>query len=240
MDNSLYYLSINRQRGLAAEMSVIANNIANLDTPGFRREGMLFAEHVVAIRGADSVSMADLDGRFASDRPGTMRITGGTFDLAIEGDGFFALEDAGGIRLSRAGGFQVSEQGFLVAPDGARVLDEGQGPIPIPPGSGRVEIAPDGTLSADGQEQARVGLFTAPGDVLTRAGETGFRAEPGDVAPLEAGRIRQGAIEGSNVDGVREIARMIEVSRAYERAQNLVRDEDERIRDTIRTLGQPA
>ncbi len=237
MDDALYYLAINRQRGLRAEMLAIANNVANLDTAGFRREGVIFAEHVVGRDVGGSLSMADLDARFASTDQGRLTVTDSELDIAIEGPGFFAIETPEGPVLTRAGRFTRSPEGLLVTADGAPVLDAGQAPVFLPP-AGRVSIAGDGTLSVDGQEQARIGVFDAAPEGLRRAGMTGFRTD-GEIVALAEPRLRAGAIEGSNVDAVTEIARMIEVSRAYERVQGLIEDEDERIRQAIDRLGRP-
>jgi len=237
MDNALYYLALNRQRGLSREMTAIANNVANLDTPGFRRQGVVFSEFVHATRDASSVSMADAGARFADKRPGDARVTGGALDLALEGDGYFVLEGGDGPLLTRAGAFQRAADGTLVTPQGLPLLDDGEAPIVLPPDAERITVAPDGTVAADGLPLARVGVATAPAEALTRIGNTHFAVD-GDLAPAAEVRIRQGMIEESNVDPVTEIARMIEVSRAYEQARTLIDDEDERIREVIRTLGQ--
>ncbi|MEL6217010.1 MAG: flagellar hook-basal body complex protein [Pseudomonadota bacterium] len=238
MDDSLYYLSINRQRGLIAELTSIANNVANIDTPGFQREGMVFSEFVVGAGQGDSLSMADLNARFISPEPATMRFTAGALDIAIEGDAYFAIEDAQGILLTRAGAFQRSEEGLLVTPRGDPVLDAGQAPIFLPADGGPIDIGRDGTISSGGVEQAVIGLFNAPAGSLTRFANTGFRAPEG-IEPVLDARVTQGALEGSNVDPVLEIARMIEVTRAYERVQSLIQDEDDRIQNVISTLGRP-
>lgn len=237
MDSSLSYLALNRQIGLAREMAAIANNVANLATTGYRREGLVFAEFVQAAAPGDSVSMADLRGRFTSDRPGELTITGGQFDIAIAGEGFFTIQSGGETLLTRAGAFQRSAEGLLVTPDGAPVLDDGGGPIFVPPESTSLEVARDGTISVDGEPIARIGVVTAPAETLSRVGATAFRAAAG-VTPVEAPRLRQGALEGSNVEPVVEIARMIAVNRAYEQVQGLLEDEDERVRGTISRLGQ--
>ncbi len=238
MDDSLYYLAVNRQRGLTTELTTIANNLANIDTSGYRREGLVFSEFVIGREGAQSLSMADLNARFASSQPGSLRITDAPLDLAIEGEGFFAIAEEDGIRLTRAGRFQRAPDGLLVMADGKPVLDAGEAPIFVPP-EGQIAISEDGTLSVGGVEQARVGVFALPPEGATRMGETGFLAA-GPPVPIPEPKIRQGAIEGSNVDAVLEIARMIEVSRAYEQVQGLVQDEDDRIREAIDRLGQPA
>jgi flagellar basal-body rod protein FlgF len=239
MDNALHALAVNRQRGLATELNTIANNIANLSTPGFRRERVLFSEFVHAARRGESVSMADTGARVADRRGGGLRVTGGALDFALEGAGYFLVEGGeAGPLLTRAGAFQRSREGLLVTAGGRAVLDDGRAPVFLPPG-GEVTAAPDGTLSIDGAPIARLAVATAPPETLARAGDTAFRAE-GAIEPVAEPRVRQGALEGSNVEPVVEIARMIEVSRAYEHARQLVEDEDERIRNVLRTLGQPA
>lgn len=237
MDSTLPYLALNRQIGLAREMDTIANNVANLATTGFRREGLVFAEFVRAAAPGDSVSMADLRGRFASERPGELALTGGRLDIAIRGEGFFAVQSGDETLLTRAGAFQRSAEGLLVTPAGQPVLDDGGAPIFVPPEGASLEVAGDGTISVDGAPVGRIGVVMAPPEALTRVGGTAFRAE-GAVLPVEAPALRQGALEGSNVDAVGEIARMIAVNRAYERVQGMMEDADERARETLRRLGQ--
>jgi len=238
MDNSLYYLTLNRQIGLSSELDLIANNIANLDTTGFRREGLTFTEFVVSREGGESVSMADLGARFASELPGAQTVTGGRFDLAIQGDGYFLLQSDEGPILTRAGSFQLSETGTLVTPNGDPVLDIGEAPIVVPIEAKEILVAQDGTISVEGDPIAQIALVTAPRERLTRFGDTAFRAIDDAYEPVVQPKLRQGALEQSNVEPVVEIARMIEVTRAYEMAQTLIDDENERIRDAVRTLGQ--
>jgi len=239
MDNAFYYLAINRQRGLASEMAMIANNIANHDTPGFRRQGIVFSEVVHAAETGESVSMADTGAAFADRRPGEMRITGGALDVALEGRGYFTIEGEDGPLLTRAGAFQRNADGLMVTMAGREVLDDGGAPIFLPADVGPVEIAGDGTLSAGGVPIARLGVADAPPDSLTRVGDTAYESDA-PLTPVEGAAVRQGALERSNVDPVLEIARMISVSRAYEQARSLIEDEDERIQNVIRTLGQAA
>ncbi|MEM6623703.1 MAG: flagellar hook-basal body complex protein [Pseudomonadota bacterium] len=238
MDNALYYLALNRQVGLAQEMDLVANNIANLDTTGFRREGVAFTEFVVASENGESLSMGDLGARFASDRPGGISLTGGRLDVAIEGPGFFAFQTEDGPVLTRAGAFQTSPEGFLVTPLGDPVLDIGQQPIVIPPNTSDLVIGRDGTISNDGAPIGQLGVFTAPDELINRFGDTAFTVVDDAFEPLVDARVAQGALEESNVDPITEIARMIEVTRGYETAQALIEDEDERIRSALQTLGQ--
>ncbi len=237
MDNAIY-AALNRQSGLMREMRTVANNIANANTNGFRREGVVFSEYLVSLdRSGDTLSMANARGRLIDLKHAGLTQTGGTFDLAIEGDGFFMLETPEGNRLTRAGAFVPSAEGELLTPDGARLLDEGQAPIIIPGGAQAIAIGPDGTLTADGIPVARVGLFAAPDDKseMLRQGGTRFSFAT-DPEPVEDVRIHQGFLEDSNVDPVFEISRMIEVQRAYELGQKFLDREDERIRNAISTM----
>lgn len=236
MDSSLYYLSLNRQRGLQAELSAVANNVANISTTGYRREQLVFSEFIDGKNGGESLSMADLNTRFASTLPGEITTTGGVFDLAIEGPGYFLAQDAEGLLMTRNGAFLRSSEGLLVTADGASVLDLGQAAVFLPPDAKSIEISPDGTLSADGVVLTQLAVVTAPPEGQSRVGTAGFRIQAFEA--IEDPRIRQGAVEGSNVDPVIETARMIEVTRAYDQTQELVNDEDERIRRTIETLGR--
>lgn len=233
MDNAIY-ATLTRQSGLMAEMRVVANNIANANTSGFRREGVIFAEHVSALdRHGDTLSMAHARGRMLDLHQGVMTQTNGNYDLAIEGDGFFLVETPEGNRLTRAGAFLPSAEGELMTADGFRLLDEGMAPIIVPSGASEVAVGADGTLSANGVSFGRIGVFAAPEDAqLTQQGGTAFSTEAA-LEPVEDARIRQGFLEESNVDSVFEITRMIEVQRAYELGQSFLDREDQRIRSAI-------
>lgn len=233
------YVAITRQSGLAKEMQSVANNIANLSTTGYRREGVVFAEMIQALpTEGGSVAMTEARGRYNDDMQGGLVETGGTYDLAVEGEGYFAILTPQGERLTRAGAFTRNADGEVVTMDGDRLLDEGGGPILVPAEAKDVAIASDGTISADGAPIARVGLST-PSDPTKFFREAGvlFRNE-GENLPVEDGRVVQGFLEQSNVSAVSEMSRMIMVQRAYEYGQKLMDQEDERIRQVVRTLGQ--
>lgn len=232
------YTTLTRQTGLQHEMQAIANNLANSATTGFRREGVIFAEHLRRLEDAPSLSMARASGRSIDLTPGDLATTGGAFDFAIRGDGFFLLETPQGNRLSRAGSFSPDAAGDLVNPDGHRLLDLGGSPVFIPAAAGPVHLAADGTLSADGTALARLGLWQPadPAD-LRHEGGTLFATTGGEV-PAEGAVLLQGQVEGSNVNPFAEVARMIEVQRAYEAGQGFLDREHERKQGVIRTLGR--
>ncbi|EEW26590.1 flagellar hook-basal body complex protein [Rhodobacter ferrooxidans] len=231
------YTTLTRQSGLMREMQVVANNIANISTTGFRREGVVFAEYVKRMDGEPSLSMAHATARNIDLGQASISQTGGAFDFAIQGDGFFLIETPQGQRLTRAGSFTPSAEGELVNPDGFRLLDQGGAPIFVPPDAGVVGMSEDGTLSAGGQPLARVGLWQ-PTDPNTLRHQGGTLFEAGAMEPVEDGQILQGYIEDSNVNPISEIARMIEVQRAYELGQKFLDNEDARVRGVIQTLGR--
>ncbi|PJN96240.1 flagellar basal-body rod protein FlgF [Amaricoccus sp. HAR-UPW-R2A-40] len=235
------YVALTRATGLLKTMQAVANNIANVSTTGFRREGVLFAEMVEALPAeGGSVAMTAARGRVTSQEQGALVETGGALDMAIEGTGYFTVLTPQGERLTRAGAFARSADGEIVDPAGHPLLDEGGGPIVVPFEAQTVALASDGTLSVDGEPVARIGLVTVEDQAkLFREAGTLFRAE-GDVLPTEEGRLVQGSLEQSNVNPVAEMARMIEVQRAYEYGQKLLDSEDGRIRLVVRTLGSQA
>jgi flagellar basal-body rod protein FlgF len=230
--DSIGYAALTRQSGLLREMATVANNIANMSTGGYRRESLVFAEHVAALEpGEPSLSQGAAVARMTDTRQGPLTQTGAPFDLAIEGEGYFLVDTPQGRALTRAGSFTPDATGNVVTPDGHALLDAGGSPVFAPQGAA-VAIGADGTVSADGIPIGQIGLWqpTDPRKMVRGAG-TLFRTE--DVQPAEGGRIFQGFLEGSNVDPVAEIARMIEVQRGYELGQRFLDREDERIRGVI-------
>lgn len=238
MENPVY-ATLNRQSGLLKEMQTVANNIANASTDGFRREGVVFSEFVVRTGpNSDSLSLANAVGRSSDMAQGALVQTNGTYDFAIEGPGFFLVATPEGDQLTRAGSFTPSPDGILVASDGAPLLDAGGAPIFLPVTARSISMGADGTLSADGNPIAQIGLWE-PGDPLTMTRAQGVRFDPaGNAVPIENARILQGFLEKSNVNPVSELTRMIEVQRAYELGQTFLDREDERVRGAIRTMGE--
>ena len=238
--DTISYVVLTRQTGLRNELQVVANNIANMSTTGYRAEGVVFAEMVEALPAeGGSVAMTEARVRYTNALPGALTRTGGTFDMGIQGDGFFQIETPDGPRLSRNGAFATNAESELVTLDGYPVLDASGARVFIPPDAGQVSIASDGTVSADGNAVAQVGVMTVADPAsLERTDGVMFRSDEAFV-PVENPTVMQGFLEESNVNPVVEITRMIEVQRAYELGQKLLEKDDERIRTVIRTLGAP-
>lgn len=231
------YVTLTRQSGLMREMDVVAHNLANVSTTGFRREGMVFSEFVRGTGEGPSLSMALGNTRAVDLSEGALTATGGTWDFAIRGEGFFMVETPDGQRLTRAGSFTPSAEGELVTPDGHRLLDAGGAPVAVPAGARNVSLSEDGTLSADGQVFGQLGVWL-PADPVTLRHEAGTLFSAEGTVPAEGARLLQGQVEDSNVDPVIEVARMVEVQRAYEAGQSFLTREDERTRSVIETLGR--
>lgn len=231
------YVTLSRQSGLLHQMDAIANNIANLSTSGFRREGVVFSEYVARAGDAPSLSIGFGNARVVDLTQAGITRTGGSFDLAIQGDGFFLIDTPQGQQLTRAGAFTPAADGTLVTAQGYPVLDGGGSAIFVPPDARGITVAQDGTLSADGRPLAQIGLWQ-PIDPLSLQHQSGTMFSASAVEPVDGGHMLQFYLEDSNVDPVTEIATMIAVQRAYQLGQNFLDREDERTRNVISTLGR--
>ncbi|MEQ8320741.1 MAG: flagellar hook-basal body complex protein [Rhodospirillales bacterium] len=234
MSNAIY-ATLARQHGLMQEMQVVSNNLANSSTTGYKTDRAIFAEFLVGSdSGNTSLSMGSLAGHAFEMEQGGLKVTGGQFDVAVQGDGFFSIETPQGPRLTRAGHFQLSADGTLVDMIGNSVLGAGGGPIQIPVEASQISISADGTISADGELIEQIGVVIPDGELM-RDSNTYFSA-PGGFGNATDFNVVQGALEQSNVSPVLEVARMIEVQRAYEAGQTLLEREDQRIGQVISTI----
>lgn len=221
------FAALNRQKGLMQEMQVVANNLANSSTTGYKADRAVFAEFVVATgNDTESISMGGLAGHSFELSQGGLKTTGGRFDVAMQGEGYFVVQTGAGERLTRAGHFGLSAESQLIDGNGNAVMGGG-GPITIPEEATNVSIAGDGSISYDGQLIDRLRIVMPQGE-LVREGDTMFSAAEG-FTDLEGASVLQGALEQSNVSPVMEISRMIAVQRAYEAGQTMLERNDTRI-----------
>ncbi|GHA89422.1 flagellar basal-body rod protein FlgF [Algimonas arctica] len=242
MDNAVYTM-LTRQSGLMREFSTVANNVANMGTTGFKAEHGVFSEYIRQIEagtsspdGATSLSMGRLGAHATDLTDGGLKSTGGELDMALTGEGFFKVQTPNGERLTRAGHFMLNADRILVNPQGHAVLGTGGGEIAIPQEAASIQVSRDGTISSDGVELGRVGVFTADTETLQREGNNLWTGE--NIQNVDVPNIASGFLEESNVNPVLEMARMIEVQRHYDAGQALLDIEDERIRSVARTLRQ--
>lgn len=243
MDNALY-VGLSRQMVLRKEMDIVANNIANLDTTGFKVESMMQktdpAEPAMTLGGPRPVKFVAPDGVARDFGQGGIIKTGGKLDMAIEGQGFFQVQGPDGPRFTRDGRFTTDPTGKLVSQGGLAVLDEGGGEIVIDPEKGDIAVGPDGSMSQGNERVGKVGVYTfANPGALSKSGDNLFR-NVSNLAPAPAteARVRQGHLEGSNVKPILEITRMVEVSRAYEQTAKMMDAEADLSRRAVERLGR--
>lgn len=237
MDNA-NYVTLTRQAGLMKELQIVANNIANMATTGYRTEGVVFAEMIErSPSDGGTIAMTDARVRYTDGIQGALKSTGGTFDFALQGKGYFQVETEDGPRLTRNGAFTRNLQNELTTFDGQRVLDSAGTPIFLPPDANSFLVSEDGTISADQRPIAQLGVYNVEDEAeLLRSDGVLFKTD-GAIVPVEGTAVIHGYIENSNVNPVEQISRMIEVQRSYEMGQKFLEKEDERIRGVIRTLG---
>ncbi len=244
MDNALL-LSLSNQMVARRSMEVIANNIANMNTTGFKRESPVFEAYIVKVDAEGGFGRTKKPLSFVRDTlathdmsNGELKTTGNQLDLAIEGDGFFTISTADGERYTRNGNFGRDDTGRLVTSSGNPVLDDGGSEIVFAPEETQVTIARDGTISTEQGIRGRIGVvrFENPqtleptGDSLWKATDTPTLAE-GNV-------VSQGMLEGSNVQPVAEMVRMIDVMRSYQSSTELLSAGDDLSRRAVQKLGE--
>ena len=238
------YIGTSHVRALSRQLDMTANNIANAGTAGFKGERAVFESYLGPRTGLDTPTAYVLDrGSYIETTPGAVVQTGNPLDLALTGEGWFAYQTPDGqTAYGRDGGLSMDAEGRLVTSAGNAILDAGGGPVVLPPDAVDLTISEDGTVSAQGAVLARIGLHDLP-DVQGFKRLGGGLLTPPDGAPANAqpaanARLMQGSLEMSNVDPVREMTRMIEIHRAYERTNALIGNADDLRRDTIRRIGQ--
>jgi flagellar basal-body rod protein FlgF len=242
MDNAMM-IGLTRQMTLRRAVDIAANNIANMNTAGFKMEHELLAERPMGrardVEGGEQIRYVTDWGVLRDFSTGPLQHTGRDFDLAINGEGFFQLQAGDDVQYTRDGRFTLDPTGALVSADGAPVLDDGGAPVIIPSAED-ITITSEGAVMADGVEVARVGLVAFDNlSALQKAGEGRFVA-PEDAAPVQAETpdIRQGFSEGSNVNPVMEITRMLEISRTYEAVSEMIKQNSDLSRRSVERLGK--
>ena len=215
------YVALSRQLVLQRQLDVTANNLANMDTPGFKLESLMVQtdpENLPTPKGSGGPSVVNfvLDGGVARDfSAGPVKITDAPLDLAIKGQGFFTINTPAGPRYTRDGRFSLDANGQIVTSSGLPVQGEG-GPITIDPKLGQVHIAADGTISQNAQVVGKLSLVNfASLSGLSKQGD-GLYNNVSNVAPqASTATMLQGAIESSNVEPMTQMTQLIKVNNAY-------------------------
>ncbi len=243
MENALL-VGLSRQMALRREMDVIANNVANINTNGFKNRSARFAEHLMPTAKAETflgenkrVSYVVDQGTPIDLTAGMMERTGNPLDAAVRGDAYFTVQTGNGqTRFTRDGGFEINSRGQMVTQGGLRVVGE-NGPIEISTNETGVRIAEDGTVLTDqgNRGKLRLSRFNNARDLRNEGGNLfSSAAQPQPAGPQV--RVETGTIERSNVKPVLEMSRLVEVQRAYSSLTSIMGRTDELRRDAIRRL----
>lgn len=238
-------------------LDIITNNLANASTVGYKKEGVTSEsfKDVLAIKIRDGseayvnkvIGSLDLGvkiGEVYTDfGQGPLRSTGNTFDLAIEGKGFFQIRYVDGdgnetTRYTRSGSFKLTKDGFVTDEDGNKLIGSG-GPLQVPTVSGEISITDDGTVYADGQPISQIELADFNDySYLKKSGENMYEAVEGAAQTAATGFLHQGYTEQSNINVVSEMVQMINITRAYEANQKTIQTTDSLLEKSVNQIGR--
>jgi flagellar basal-body rod protein FlgF len=236
------YVSLSAQVALRKRMDTIANNVANMNTVGFRASEVKF-EALLDKTGSANVAFSSTGTDYISRRNGGMVKTDNPFDVAVQGEGWFAIRTAAGTAYTRDGRLNLSETGTLQDINGNPVLDAGATPIVIDPTAGSPMIASDGMITQGGNQVGAIGLFRIdPQAKLTRSSAGGLIPDRPATPVLDftTNGVAQGFVENSNVNPVMEMTKLIMVSHAFDSVSNMISSSESSLQDAIKTLGGAA
>jgi flagellar basal-body rod protein FlgF len=234
-------ISLSRQMALQRQMDVIANNLANINTTGFKAESLLFEDYLSPMAEDENFTGRDQDVHFTQDwtsvhdhTPGAIAQTGNPLDVALQGDGFLVVQTAAGERYTRAGSLVIDASGMLVDVNGNPVLTDA-GPLQFSPSETDISIGSNGAIATNEGPKGTLRLveFAEP-RALTREGNNLSGAGANQAT---ATTVVQGSLERSNVSGITEIAGMIRVQRAYASIASMMQRQDDILRGAIQRLG---
>ena len=235
-------IGLSRQIALQRQMDVVANNIANINTTGFKSEQLLFEEYMMPVARDRDFAALDQPLSYTDDwttihdmAGGALVQTGNPLDVALQGEGFLAIETAAGERYTKSGSLAIDATGTLVDLNGNPVLGN-DGPIQFTAGETDIAIGEDGSISSSAglRGNLRIVEFADP-QATQREGSNLWSGT--DPIEATATRVLQGSIEKSNVNGVGEMTEMIRVQRAYESVASLISKQDDQRRTAIQKLG---
>lgn len=244
MSENMQLISLSKQIALQRQMDVVANNMANMTTNGYKGENLLFEQYLMPPARDRAFEYADQPLIFTQDwatmhdmRPGTVVQTGNPFDVAIEGEGFLVVDTPDGERFSRAGNLGVNTEGIMTDVNGNPVLSDA-GPVQFDSTDTDVHINPDGLITTSNGPKARLRLVEfRDAQVLSREGDNLYAANGAAPTPAVTSQLRQGSIERSNVSGITEMGKMVRISRAYQSLASLIERQSEMRTNAIRRLG---
>lgn len=239
---SALYVGLSAQVALEKRLETIANNVANMNTAGFRADVVKF-DSALSRAAATTVAFSTPGQNVITRHQGGVTPTGNNLDVAVIGDGWLAFASPSGAVYTRDGRMQINGLGELQNATGRPMLDSSGRPITVDPNGGPLSIGRNGTISQDGNEIGQLGLFDIPIDAtLQRAENSGVIPDRPPIAITEFFRsgVQQGFVEGSNVNPIMEMTKLMAATRAFDSANSLLDSTESTMQDAIRTLGEPA
>lgn len=239
-------IGLSRQMSLRRELEVVANNIANINTTGFKGDTAVFEEFVMPRARHDGFPGSHSKLSYVHDRAtwhdltqGPLRQTGNPLDVAIDGKDFFVVQTPQGERYTRNGSFQINQAGELVTTEGYRVMGE-NGAIQFQTEDKDITFNRDGTIGTPDGTRGKLRLVSFENaQSLQKDGFSSFSAPNGVVPqPAQLPHVIQGSIEQSNVKGIVEMTRMIEVSRTYTQVASLLQQHGDMRKSSIERLAE--
>ncbi|CAN7210208.1 flagellar basal-body rod protein FlgF [Rhizobium sp. LjRoot30] len=239
------YVSLSSQIALERRLTTIADNMANVNTAGFRATDVKFDEVMSNTQNEQNAKIAFVSqgNDYLSTRQGQFDNTGNPLDFAVKGDAWFAIDTPVGQVLTRDGRFTLKDTGELVSSQGYPVLDAGGAPIQIDRTGGEISVAIDGTIRQNDTQVGSIGIFKADiskGFVRYENSGVITTDRPQPVVDDSTSGVMQGYVEQSNVNGIAEMTQLIQVNRAFESVSALMRDSETSIQEAIKTLGGSA
>jgi flagellar basal-body rod protein FlgF len=229
MEN-LTYVGLSQQMALYHQMDVVANNIANMNTPGYKSQNLLFKEYLNnTSQEGEKISQVQDYGTFRDTKQGAVTQTSNKLDVAIQGDGYLAIQTAQGIRYTRNGSFSLDGSGNIVTQSGDQVMGSNGSPLALQAGATDISIMQNGNISSDKGEVGTLKVVTFANDqALIATGGGLYDAQGAAELPADKAKIMQGFVENSNVSPITEMNKMINISRMYQAVQHmLITDHDD-------------
>lgn len=233
------YLALSAQTTMERRLATIATNLANMSTPGYRAEEIKF-QSLVEQLGGNAVAFPTEGEVFTQLKAGPATYTGNPLDVAVNGDVWLGISTSAGRVLTRDGRLQISPNGELQSIDGYSVLDPGGTPILLDPTAGAVTIGHDGSIVQQGNKVGTLGLFEmGPGGPPGRYSNSGIipNAPVSTVLDFTHKGVRQGYVEGANVNPILEMTKLMMVQRAFESAAMAVNQSEDLVQQAISQLG---
>lgn len=241
------YVALSAQLALNRRLTSLAINVANINTIGYRATGITFHTYLANTGGADnineSIAYATPGTTFISRAHGPLIETGNPLDVAVRGNGWFAIQTPLGTAYTRDGRMRMEPDGELKTIDGHPILDAGGAPIVLNPNGGPPTITRDGMITQNGRQLGAIGLFEIPANAKVTRYENSalFSKKPATpVLDFNANGIIQRHLEGSNVNPVLEMAKLMQINRAFDNITNAAQLSSNTLTEAVKTLGNVA